>query len=622
MTINCARWEQIAFSAVYYAAGQKVLVGVDSGIESIEDLAGKRICAPAGTTSIDNIQKIQPDAIPVTSTDNSACMVLFQNGEADGVSTDDTVLAGLAAQDPYAEVLATEFLTQEPYGIGVNAEQPRPGAADQPGARGHARRRPLAGVLRHVAGARPRRPRTPAQARLRPMSAVTDATTHAPAAPGAMGSAPEPAELQSYLSGLEAWVRARRSELDDLDATALAAGRGAEVGSDMALALSLWKGVSDRYQEMWATWDGGRVLQPQREQIASLIWGRLEGQGVSVPEACRLSDALAGQLRTRLALTPGADAAAARIKDLRAQLERIRDQVGLEPALGRDSAVDRLAALMVRLNEIAERAGRGADVGGLLAPFEQDAAVFERDLIVGNQRRRDARGQVEQARRVRADLEAREGELTTLAAHLRGHRRPGPSLRRARRRCPGTRAQHPRDDRPLPRAPRPGRAGDGPRPRPVRRRAGRAHRPGRAARRLRRQGPRHRSRRPARSRHQRAAGPRRAGAPAGTHARGSPARGDVPDLARRPEGPVIMTCTQPGCSGTITDGYCDVCGMAAAPAAGTTDAPTSKRTVPAADGATCTQPGCSGTIADGYCDTCGMAAAAGPAPGGGAGRHR
>ncbi len=49
-------------------------------------------------------------------------MVLFQNGEADGVSTDDTVLAGLAAQDPYAEVLKTEFLTQEPYGIGVNRD--------------------------------------------------------------------------------------------------------------------------------------------------------------------------------------------------------------------------------------------------------------------------------------------------------------------------------------------------------------------------------------------------------------------------------------------------------------------------------------------------------------------
>ncbi len=122
MTVNCKRWQQIAFSEIYYDAGQKVLVGTDSGIDGIKDLAGKRICAPSGTTSIDNIQKIQPEAIPVSSTDNSACMILFQNGEADGVSTDDTVLAGLAAQDPYAKVLKTDFLTSEPYGIGVNSD--------------------------------------------------------------------------------------------------------------------------------------------------------------------------------------------------------------------------------------------------------------------------------------------------------------------------------------------------------------------------------------------------------------------------------------------------------------------------------------------------------------------
>ncbi len=122
MTVNCDRWQQIAFSQIYYDAGQKVLVGRDSEIETIDDLAGKRICAPVGTTSIQNIQQIQKKAIPVTAGDNSACMVLFQNGQADGVSTDDTVLAGLAAQDPYAVVLDTDFLTQEPYGIGVNSD--------------------------------------------------------------------------------------------------------------------------------------------------------------------------------------------------------------------------------------------------------------------------------------------------------------------------------------------------------------------------------------------------------------------------------------------------------------------------------------------------------------------
>ncbi|MBS44994.1 MAG: transporter substrate-binding protein [Nocardioides sp.] len=122
-TINCTRWQLVAFSAEYYPAGQKVLVGTDAGIESIEDLADKRICAPSGTTSIENIQQIQPDAVPVTAGDNSECMIKFQAGEADGVSTDDTVLAGLAAQDPYAEVLDTEQLTAEPYGVGVNAQQ-------------------------------------------------------------------------------------------------------------------------------------------------------------------------------------------------------------------------------------------------------------------------------------------------------------------------------------------------------------------------------------------------------------------------------------------------------------------------------------------------------------------
>ncbi len=35
-----------------------------------------------------------------------------------------------------------------------------------------------------------------------------------------------------------------------------------------------------------------------------------------------------------------------------------------------------------------------------------------------------------------------------------------------------------------------------------------------------------------------------------------------------------MKCTQPGCSGTIVDGYCDVCGMAeSVPASGPSPTP-------------------------------------------------
>ena len=120
MTITCARWEQIAFSAEYYRSGQKVLVPLGSPATSLADLGGQRVCAPAGSTSIDNLADY-PDVIAVPGTTHTDCLVKFQRGEVDAITGDDTVLAGLAAQDPYAQVVGEAF-TAEPYGLGVNAE--------------------------------------------------------------------------------------------------------------------------------------------------------------------------------------------------------------------------------------------------------------------------------------------------------------------------------------------------------------------------------------------------------------------------------------------------------------------------------------------------------------------
>lgn len=120
MTITCARWEQIAFSAEYYRSGQKVLVPLGSSATSLADLGGQRVCAPAGSTSIDNLADY-PDVIAVPGTTHTDCLVKFQRGEVDAITGDDTVLAGLAAQDPYAQVVGDAF-TAEPYGLGMNAE--------------------------------------------------------------------------------------------------------------------------------------------------------------------------------------------------------------------------------------------------------------------------------------------------------------------------------------------------------------------------------------------------------------------------------------------------------------------------------------------------------------------
>ena len=184
------------------------------------------------------------------------------------------------------------------------------------------------------------------------------------------------------------------------------------------MSLALWKAVADRYEQLQRVWDSGRVGVTEREKLSSLIWARLDaaydtsGLAVSLPEACRLSDALVSQLRVRLGLDVSALETTDRLADLRAQLERIRDQIGLEPPGARQQqAAETQSKLARRLRDVAEKAGRGGDVGGLLPPLEIDAARFERDLIVGAAQRRQARIEVEQVRRLRDSLEAREEQL-------------------------------------------------------------------------------------------------------------------------------------------------------------------------------------------------------------------
>jgi hypothetical protein len=246
--------------------------------------------------------------------------------------------------------------------------------------------------------------------------------------------------MQAYLTELDSWVRYRKDELDELDAAALASrdkssGKD-ELTDDMALSMALWKAVADRLQLLLAVWDGGRVLEPERERLATLVHGRLDATldpavvarsakhpgttsgalAVSLPEACRLSDALAGQLRQRLALDPAADANAARVKDLRASLDRLRDQVALEPDSSRARAQRTWDELAGRIDDVTTRVQRGGDVGGLLGPLENDTALFERDLIVGGAERRDTRDRAAAAAELRDDLLARSAALQQLAA--------------------------------------------------------------------------------------------------------------------------------------------------------------------------------------------------------------
>ncbi|GAB2576408.1 putative glutamine-binding protein GlnH [Paractinoplanes abujensis] len=123
MTANCDRWRDVNFSSIYYEAGQKVLVSKNSTAKSIDDLGGKKVCSAAGSTSFENIGKRPTKPVAVAKPAFGDCLVAFQRNEVDGISTDDTILAGMAAQDPYAKVIGKRF-TEEPYAIAMSKAHP------------------------------------------------------------------------------------------------------------------------------------------------------------------------------------------------------------------------------------------------------------------------------------------------------------------------------------------------------------------------------------------------------------------------------------------------------------------------------------------------------------------
>lgn len=118
MTITCERRRSVTFSSVYLRAQQRVLALKNSGIGGLADLAGRRVCVVRGTTSLDRIRREQPAATVLTVPTWADCLVVLQQRQVDAVSTDDTILAGLAAQDPYTHVVGPG-IAEEPYGIGI-----------------------------------------------------------------------------------------------------------------------------------------------------------------------------------------------------------------------------------------------------------------------------------------------------------------------------------------------------------------------------------------------------------------------------------------------------------------------------------------------------------------------
>ncbi|GAA2007710.1 glutamate ABC transporter substrate-binding protein [Catenulispora subtropica] len=117
-TVDCERARDVAFSSDYFDAGQRILVNQSSAVNSLADLAGRKACAAAGTTSIQTLANPAYHVVPVAAVNWADCLVMLQQGQVDAISTTDLILLGLQVQDPYTKIVGPRF-TYERHGLGM-----------------------------------------------------------------------------------------------------------------------------------------------------------------------------------------------------------------------------------------------------------------------------------------------------------------------------------------------------------------------------------------------------------------------------------------------------------------------------------------------------------------------
>ncbi|MEU0725580.1 glutamate ABC transporter substrate-binding protein [Streptomyces sp. NPDC006140] len=121
-SITDERKQKVDFAGPYLLAHQDLLVKKDSDITKATDLNEKKLCSVAGSTSAQNVKDdFAPKAQLTQRGGYSECLSALQSGAVDALTTDDSILAGYAAQDQYKGQfkLAGLKLSNENYGIGV-----------------------------------------------------------------------------------------------------------------------------------------------------------------------------------------------------------------------------------------------------------------------------------------------------------------------------------------------------------------------------------------------------------------------------------------------------------------------------------------------------------------------
>lgn len=126
-SITESRDEVVDFAGPYFVAGQDLLIRADDdSITGPEDLEGKNLCSVSGSTSAQRVKDEYAEGTQLLEQPGySECISLLIGGQVDAVTTDDIILAGLAAASGGGEltVVGNPF-SEERYGVGIAEGSP------------------------------------------------------------------------------------------------------------------------------------------------------------------------------------------------------------------------------------------------------------------------------------------------------------------------------------------------------------------------------------------------------------------------------------------------------------------------------------------------------------------
>jgi polar amino acid transport system substrate-binding protein len=116
-TYTADRDTRIDFSRAYYKATGRLLVKNDSPINQLGDINGRKVATTSGSIYDRWVRRCFNSELIVTDSLTNA-LLAFNQGRADTLMWDDTVLVGIAAADRSSKLADAAFLAL-PYGIGI-----------------------------------------------------------------------------------------------------------------------------------------------------------------------------------------------------------------------------------------------------------------------------------------------------------------------------------------------------------------------------------------------------------------------------------------------------------------------------------------------------------------------